>query len=45
MPTLIEDDIYKTGESFCNISIKLLDQVKKIRRQYIRNNKEIIKKK
>ena len=34
MPNIIESDIYQTGESFCNITIKLHDQVRTQRRTY-----------
>ena len=34
MSNLLENDIYKTGESFCNITIKLHDQVRIQRRTY-----------
>ena len=41
MPNIIENDIYQTGESFCNISIKLHDQVR-IQRRTIIKYSEII---
>jgi len=34
MPNIFESDIYQTGESFCNITIKLYDQVRTQRRTY-----------
>jgi len=34
MTNLIENDIYETGESFCDISIKLYDQIRIQRRTY-----------
>ena len=36
MPNIIENDIYQTGESFCNITIKLHDQVRIQRRTYMK---------
>ena len=34
MSNIIENDIYETGEAFCQITIKLYDQVKTQRRIY-----------
>ena len=34
MSNLIDNDIYQTGESFCNITIKLHDQIKIQKRSY-----------
>ena len=34
MPSLIEDDIYVTGDPFCNITIKLFEQIRTQRRTY-----------
>ena len=34
MPSLIEDDIYTTGDPFCNITIKLFEQIRTQRRTY-----------
>ena len=42
MSNLIDHDIYETGEPFCNITIKLYDQIRKQRSKYI-NIIDIIK--
>ena len=34
MVSLIEDDIYATGDPFCNITIKLHEQIRTLRRTY-----------
>ena len=34
MPSLIEDDIYATGDPFCNITIKLFEHIRTQRRTY-----------
>ena len=34
MPSLLEEDIYDTGQPFCNITIKLFDQIRTQRRTY-----------
>ena len=34
MSSIIENDIYETGESFCNVTLKLSDKVLKEKRTY-----------